>query len=271
MQSRQRDVHFLKEEEPVSKDSSKVQDSFQERPHRLSVKRTTPSTGEMVANATKQIDGYTIARIWKWARQDINKNLKFRLSLERVTAKGIYSKHQEVFDKLAKIFNENNVSPLEYVKFFAVEWGGSEDKLDSELLDPRTIKAFETFQQALAKKKQIYTWFMKSVNNIAKECVQNGWFTTKDFMRHLINEKKLAGWYASGKISKYYLAAIPNFWKIVPKLDYFSKIELQQVAERYDMYHTEVNEAFLKLKNFKVNPIALTDAIIYEKRHGIKP
>ena len=271
MQSRQRDVHSLREEELVSKGSSKVQDSLQEEQNQPPAKRTSLGTGEVVAPTIQQIDGYKIARIWKWARQDTNKSLKFKLALERITAKGVYAEHREVFDKLAKVFNENNVSPLEYVKFFAVEWCGSEEKLDGELLDPRTIKAFETFQQAVAKKKQIYSWFMKSVDNIARECVRNGWFTTKDFMRHLINEKKLAGWYASGKISKYYLAAIPNFWKIVPKLDYFSKIELQQVAERYDMYHTEVNEAFLKLKNFKVNPIALTDAIIYERRHGIQP
>ena len=110
---------------------------------------------------------------------------------------------------------------------------------------------------------------MKSVNNIVEECVDNNWFTTKDFLRNLIDQKKLGNWYVSGKISKYYLAAIPNFWKIVPQLDHFSKIELDQVASRYDIYNREINETFLKLKNFKVNPIAMTDTLIYERRHGI--
>lgn len=264
MQSKQRDARLSSEEGLDSKSSSEIVQSSQESKEKLEA-----ASNEEKNAAKTAIDGYKAARIWKWARQETIRGLKFRLPLERITAKGIYDSHKKVFDRLAEIFNENNVSPLEYLKFFAVEWSGSEDKLDCELLDTKTVMAFESFKQSNAKKKQIYSWFMKSVDNIASECVQNGWFTTKDFMRHLINEKKLASWYASGKISKYYLAAIPNFWKIVPKLDHFSKLELKQVAERYDIYNTEVNEAFLKLKNFKVNPIALTDAIIFEKRHGI--
>lgn len=145
MQSRQRDAHSLKEEKLVSKGSSKVQDSLQEEQHQPLAKRTSLGTGKVVEHI-QQIDGYKIARIWKWARQDTNKSLKFKLALERITAKGVYAEHREVFDQLAKVFNENKVSPLEYVKFFAVEWCGSEEKLDDELLDPRTIKAFETFQ-----------------------------------------------------------------------------------------------------------------------------
>ena len=204
MQSKQRNAHSLDEELLVSKSLDRVQDFQEDHPQTLlnNAKKTATISA---------VDGYKAARIWKWARQETNKNLKFKLSLERITAKRIYFEHQKVFDQLAKIFSENNMSPLEYIRFFAIEWCGSEDKLDGELLDPKTINAFEQFQQANAKKKKIYHWFMKSVDNIAKECVQNGWFTTKDFMRHLINEKKLAGWYASGKISKYYLAAIPNF------------------------------------------------------------
>lgn len=217
------------------------------------------------------VDGYKAARIWRWARQDKEKWRKFKLPLERVTAKTIYSNHRKAFDCLASAFAKNNVSPLSYIKFFAVEYDGCEERIDKELTSTGALRAFETYIETSAKRCKIYSWFMKSVNNIVDECVKNGWFTTKDFIRHLINERKLAGWYASGKISKYYLAAIPNFWKVVPKLDHFAKEELKIVAERYDVYNSEVNEAFLQLKNFKVNPIALTDALIYEKRHGIRP
>ena len=120
MQSRQKDARSLREEKLVSKGSSKVQYSLQEEQNHPPTKRTSLGAGKVVEHI-QQIDGYKIAKIWKWARQDTNKSLKFKLALERVTAKGVYTKHQEVFDKLAKVFNENNVSPLEYVKFFAVE------------------------------------------------------------------------------------------------------------------------------------------------------
>lgn len=246
MQSKQKNAHTSKDEELDSRASR-------------------------IKNKDELGIGYKAACMWKWARQDVMPWLKFKLPLERITAKRIYQDHKKAFDLLSKTFSDNSLSPLEYIRFFAIEHGGAEEKIDSEIADPKTLIAFETYQQSLAKKKQIYLWFMKSVNNIAEECAKNGWFTTKDFIRHLIDKKKLAGWYASGKISKYYLAAIPNFWKIVPKLDHFSRIELQPVADRYDMYNTEVNEAFLKLKKFKINPVALTDAMIYEKRHGIRP
>lgn len=267
MQSKQEDAHILDERKLESASSSDL--SCAEKPA-----RELDAKDKEKAEIASLVDGYKAARIWKWARQyseSGNKRLKFKLPLERITAKKIYQDHKTAFDTLARVFAENNVSPLEYIKFFAIEYNGSEQMIDHELANPNAITAFEVSRQANAKKKQVYSWFMKSANNIADACVENGWFTTKDFMRHLINEKKLAGWYASGKISKYYLAAIPNFWKIVPKLDHFSKLELKTVADRYDVYHTEVNEAFLKLKKFKVNPIALTDAIIYDKRRGINP
>lgn len=234
-------------------------------------KLSTKQESKLEASSLEEFDGYKCARVWKWARQDVNPRLKFKIPLERVTAKTAYKAHQEAFDTIAKVFAENHLSPLEYLKFFATRYGGTESKIDSELASSGTIAAFDAWTKTCEKRKKIFKWFMKSAKNIVDECIENGWFTTKDFMRHLINEKKLAAWYASGKISKYYLAAIPNFWKIVPKLDHFAREELKPLAERYDVYNTEVNEAFLHLKNFKVNPIDLTDALIYEKRHGIKP
>jgi len=222
------------------------------------------------SGSQEQIDGYKCARLWKFFRQEKQPYLKFKLPLERITAKSIYEKHKKAFDTLAKVFARHGISPKAYLKFFATEFNGAEEIIDTKLVDKGTILDFENWVFTTAKRKKIYSWFMKSVDNIVDECIENGWFTTKDFIRHLINDKKLANWYASGKISKYYLAAIPNFWKIIPKLDHFSREELKTLAERYDLYNTEVNEAFLTLKSFKINPIALTDALIYEKRHGIR-
>ena len=243
---------------------------MQEKQHTLSEKEQDSRLSRQASPRLEEVDGLFAARVWKWARQDVNSHLKFKLPLERITAKCIYENHREAFDKLARAFASNGLSPVNYLKFFATVYGGAETKLDDELCSKQALAAFETWKATNEKRQKIFSWFMKSVHNIVDECIEQGWFTTKDFMRHLINEKKLAGWYASGKISKYYLAAIPNFWKIVPKLDHFAKEELKVVADRYDMYNTEVNEAFLQLKKFKVNPIALTDALIYEKRHGIR-
>nr|DAH74129.1 MAG TPA: hypothetical protein [Caudoviricetes sp.] len=219
----------------------------------------------------QEIDGLYIASLWKWQCQDKNKNRRFTVSLKRIGAKSIYLRHKKVFDKLAILSLKKDLPIDSYISFFAKELDGGnhEEFLDSNLVSTTSFSAFADYIQKRDKQKKIYKWFMKSVNNIVEECVDNNWFTTKDFLRNLIDQNKLGNWYVSGKISKYYLAAIPNFWKIVPQLDHFSKLELDQVASRYDIYNREINETFLKLKNFKVNPIAMTDTLIYERRHGI--
>ena len=219
----------------------------------------------------QEVDGLHAASLWKWYCQDKNKNRRFNVSLKRIGAKSVYLRHKKVFDRLAAISLKKDLPIADYISFFAKDFdgGSSEGFLDKNLVSTDAFSAFADYLQKKDKQKKIYKWFMKSVKNIVEECIENDWFTTKDFLRNLIDQKKLGSWYAAGKISKYYLAAIPNFWKIVPHLDHFSKLELKQVADRYDIYNREINETFLKLKNFKVNPIRMTDTLIYEKRHGI--
>ena len=86
--------------------------------------------------------------------------------------------------------------------------------------------------------------------------------TTKDFFRQLIKDNKVGAYVMSGKISLYYLAAIPSFKKVIEHLDYFSKLELQSLNDHFEIYHSDVNEAFLAKKHKMVNPIELTDLAI---------
>jgi flagellin-specific chaperone FliS len=94
--------------------------------------------------------------------------------------------------------------------------------------------------------------------------------STSDFLRKLIREKKLAAWVISGRLSSYYLAAIPGFPKIIEKLDALSKDELQFISNRYDMYNTEVNKAVLAFERKKANPIRATDEMIEKIRPSWK-
>ena len=112
------------------------------------------------------------------------------------------------------------------------------------------------------KLEDIYKWFMTTVKNIVDECIATQTYTTKDYLRHLIDNCKIGPYVAAGKISVYYLAAIPSFSKVIGHLDYFSKLELQLLEEHFEIYHSEVNEAFLAKKRKMVNPIELTDLAI---------
>ena len=107
---------------------------------------------------------------------------------------------------------------------------------------------------------------MKSVKNIVDECLELNIMSTKDYFRYIIKSNKLAGYFVTGKISAYYLAAIPNFRKIIDSLDLVSKAEFRRLYNRYDKYHSDINEVFLEMKNIKINPIKYTDSELFNKR-----
>ena len=69
------------------------------------------------------------------------------------------------------------------------------------------------------EKCKIYRRFLKTAEFIASECHRLGFPSLKDWLRHVIAEGKLANYYVAGKISKHFLAAIPNLPKFVDKLD----------------------------------------------------
>ena len=81
-------------------------------------------------------------------------------------------------------------------------------------------------------------------------------------MRWLVDNNKIGTYVLAGKISMHYLAAIPSFNKVIEHLDYFSKLELTQLNDHFEIYHSEINEAFLAKKKKMVNPIKLTDLAI---------
>lgn len=106
---------------------------------------------------------------------------------------------------------------------------------------------------------------MKSVNNIVEDCIEGGFASSKDYFRQLFKEKRLANYYLTGKISKYWFAAIPTFKQVVSKMDELSKEEFKDVYESFDIYNTEINEAFLRERSCKVNPFKFTDEVLSQR------
>lgn len=110
---------------------------------------------------------------------------------------------------------------------------------------------------------------MKTVDNIVADCLEHNFNTVADYFIYLVNNKKLAAYYVSGKLSDYYLASIPTFKKIVDKLDAFSKADFKELYSRFELYSTAINEAFLQEKNIKINPIKFTNDKIFDAKNGI--
>lgn len=214
---------------------------------------------------TQSFNGEYVARLFKFYRMQQNPYLHHAPPLKLTPYKSLYNAHKDAFDSFAKLATKNNFNVEPYIKW-CVKYGIDENELNICLTSSTMINKYIIHLKSLMKRKHIYKWFMKSVKNIALECIDNGYFTAKDFLRMLIDTHQLGAYVASGKISVYFFAAIPNFNKVVEKLDHFSRLELRCLEEYFDIYHSEVNKAFILAKNKMVNPIEFTDMLICKMR-----
>lgn len=212
-----------------------------------------------------KMTGEKVAKLFKFYRLQQNPHITHPVPLKLVPSKTIYREHKDKFDAFAKIADENHFDVDRYMKY-CVSCGINEKNVEACLSSTTMIDKFELHVEKVNNRKKMYRWFMDTVAYIAEECATEGYFTTKDFLRMLIDTKQLAGYVVSGKISMYWLAAIPKFDAAIDKLDYFARIELQSLKEHFDIYHSEINKAFLQEKHKMVNPIALTDKAIADAR-----
>lgn len=207
-------------------------------------------------------DGEKAAKIFKYYRGWQNPYKTTITPLKLVSGKRLYKEHKEDLDRFAALAKKNNFDIDSYFKFCVIDCGIKESCIDACLSSTTMINEFCNHVKKQKKLEDIYKWFMMSVKSIVDECIKTQTYTTKDYLRHLIDSNKIGPYVAAGKISVYYLAAIPSFNKIISKLDYFSRLELQLLEDHFEIYHSEVNEAFLAKRKKMVNPIELTDLAI---------
>lgn len=214
----------------------------------------------------QSFDGEFVAKVFKYYRSLQNPYKSKLFPLKLVSGKALYNSHRELFDRFASIASKNNFDIESYLKY-CVKCGMTEKTLDTCLASTKMIEKYLAHLKQVKLRKQIYKWFIKSAKNIALQCIDNGYFTTKDFLRMLIDTKQIGKYIVTGQISLYFFAAIPNFKKAISKLDYFSQQELHLLDEHFDIYHSDVNKAFLQEKNIYVNPIDFTDKLIWKIRN----
>ena len=226
----------------------------------------TQKEENLCQRSAQSFDGEHIAKVFKYYRRLQNPYKSKTIPLKLVSGKALYQANKEMFDKFADAAKANNFDYEPYIKY-CVKCGINESMVDMCFASTKMLDKYAVHMKNISLRKKIYKWFIKSAKNIASYCTQNGYFTTKDFLRMLIETKQIGKMVISGEISIYFFAAIPNFKKAIPKLDYFSRQELKLLEEHFDIYHSEVNKAFLQEKNTYINPIDFTDKIIWKIRN----
>lgn len=212
-----------------------------------------------------QMTGIQAAIYFKFFSQNNNPYIVHKQPLNRISATTLYKKNKDIFDKLVVIFQKFNIDIVKYLSFFTQQYGKSEKDVKDLLVNNTTISKYLEYLQIKDQYHKIYIYFMKSVNNIIDDCIKLNFQSTKEYIRYLIKHNQLVNQYVSGRISCYYLCAIHNFKKIIPKLDIISQNEFSKILLRYDKYYADVQEAFKLYKSQRINPIQFTDELLWKK------
>lgn len=203
-----------------------------------------------------------LVRLFKYYRQFSNKLLKCRQKFKNVMASGDYSRNRKSIDRLNRVLIKYRIDREGYVRFCATS-GGCQSV--SEISDFRRIKLYSDYLKRRAQYGSIVYNFRRSAMNLADMCISNGTTPATELAR-IVMESRLAYEYASGRLSKYFIASIANFKKIYEKLDQLNRDELRILYDVSDELHEDVKRAFLEYEKRVVAPLGLTDEMIKQKQ-----
>jgi hypothetical protein len=233
--------------------------------------RNIANTGSRLADVKQNDNGENAARLFKYYSQFNPRNCIYApIQLNRVSAHGLYIRHKKAFDDLYTFFSAHSLDIGRYVEFFAKEQMRPEEDIDKWLFSKQSISDYMAKLQLADKKKKIYTWFNKSVTNIVNMCIECDYMSGKDCILDLVRQKRLAQEFMTGRISKYFFAAMPNFKSLIPKLDHFSKLEFSELYDKFDIYNTEINDVFIQYRNRTVNPLDIVDVELAKRKSSMR-
>ena len=212
-----------------------------------------------VQNQKRLIDSYAIAQFLKYKLQYKNSKIENAIPLPMIKAKAFQQKYHAQINKLIKIVQSfENFDVYKYLSFFVDNIYKNDCDIKT-LVSTYNFTQYKNYLEYLEKQERIYGYFMKSVNNIVNDCKQLQIFSAKDYLRYLIQNKKLSQYYVSGRISCYFFAAIPKFKMLIDKLDPLTRSDFSELYNMYEMYNAEIVKVFLKKTNKKINPLAIVN------------
>lgn len=211
-------------------------------------------------------DGMTAAKVFKYYSQFISQDLLYPMPIEKIGYIVFYKKNKKKFDNLVFIFNKNNINILEYIKFLILQLKVKIFNVNENLLNITNIQKYIEYCAIKKQRENIYNYIIKSIENIANDCIHLNFLKTIDYIKYLILNKKLVQYYISGKISKYYLSAISKFPDLVKKMDNISKDEFQSLVNKFDKYNNDAKEAMIFKTKKVFSVIQQTDNKIKEKQ-----
>ena len=123
---------------------------------------------------------------------------------------------------------------------------------------------FQSYVKFLTDKAEIdkiCSLTIKTAQFIASETKRLNVSSATECLKAMIRDKTIATNFFTGKLSPYFLAAIPGFQDVIPKLDHFAKDELRKLSAKFESYQVATYHAFKEKYGKKVNVLGLADEI----------
>ena len=209
-------------------------------------------------------NGRDVARYLIYFSKSNDKRLTKEVNIVNISGLTLYRKHKETLDRLYSVQEKYGLDLVRYSKFFVSKFKFSDENIE-RMAEPQYIKWYAEMLKTNAKHQKIYSYVMKSVDNIVKDCMKLHYSSTKEYLRHLITDNLLAQKVMSGQISTYYLAGIKNLKKIVKNMDSLNKDTLNETVENQESILSELQDAFLYMRRQRVSIISFTDEKLLEQ------
>lgn len=213
-------------------------------------------------NILNKNTGYICAKLCKYYFQFLDPTVENYLKFSEIRAVKLFNSYKNLFSKLEIICTKYQIDYSKYIKFLIENKRLNKYNISENLISKKNITDFITELYVNYHNKKIIQLFQKSVDFIVSECIKLKIDNLKTYLKYIIENRKLAVYYVAGKISKYYLAALPNFPMFVSKLDNMSKNELMSICNKYEKYNNDIKEAMIQEFSNVVSVISYTNDIL---------
>lgn len=205
--------------------------------------------------------GLELAKYFIYCKKINNKKITEPINIVNISGKGEYSKNKKIYDKLVVISDKYKFDPKAYIFNYVIN-------RHTKITDILNINVLREYANDILIKKEyekIYKYFIKSIEFAKDFCLKNNIETSREYIKYLIFNNRLAYEFLAGNLSIYFISSIHNIDKLISKMDNLSQETLQIISERYVKYNSDLQDAFMYLRSQKVNTISFLDKRLSEK------
>jgi hypothetical protein len=210
----------------------------------------------------EKITAEFLCKVYKFYRQQTNPYIEFPISFNKLKISTFYKTNKKVFNKLYFISNKYHINMQNYIYFCIFDLHISNPK---DLLNINFFRLYANKLKVEKQYKKIYLNFLKTANYIADICLSNN-ITPKEYIKKIIQEKRIGFEYMSGKLSTHFLASIKGIKNIFKFLDNNTKLEMSIIYDATEKLNGDIQEAFMKYKSHRVSPLKFTEQMIKLKK-----